>query len=316
MTLTSTLTTPMASGEDLEVRAKTDNCQRLINISRLPIDQLFIEWEKFRVEFFSNPDGEENFEVYAPVINNGLPDLEEYLRECIHMWSDRMRLNRAIWVTDVAAHLHRRLRIKAIDDQLTAMTHVDEGAWYRGQYYSRLSAFIDACIESEDDFWVSVEGAKPIPFRFIDAHNLAINCWRHMTEQAEDGDCITAEELFDEAVIDYQYLAEFEFEIEPKGLEELAEAIKTYCFVNAAKWREQYEDIARTPSRTPHPASKREEYALSKLPESPGFKVLAEVLAKVEALYKEDERLFEESGEVIGLTEEWWTAQGWKHGQI
>jgi hypothetical protein len=293
-----------------------DDCQRLINISQLPIDQLFVEWEKFRVEFFSAPEKNDYPLFGACAGDEDLELLERELRSRIESFSDRMTYGRFRWITDALAYLYTGLRVKAIDDQLTAMPHIDEGVWYRGQYYGGLSVFIDACIESGDDFWESVEGAKPIPFKFIDPHNLAKSCWRHMTEQAEDSDRITAEELFDEAVMNYQHLAEFEFEIEPKGLEELAEAIKTYCFVNAAKWREQYENIAGAPSRTPYPASRREEYVLSKLPGTSSFTVLMNALANVEALYKEDERLLEESGQVIGLTEEWWIAQGWKRGEV
>jgi hypothetical protein len=296
--------------------ADRDDCQRLIDISRLPIDQLFIEWEKFMVEFFSDATEDDAFAIYAPAPKPDLIFIEESIRSDIWSWSDRMTPGRAIWIDDMFAHLHRCLRIKVIDDKLAAMPHIDECVWYRDRYYSGIGAFIDACIESGDDFWLSVEGAKPIPFKFIDPHNLAINCWRHMTEQAEDSDRITAEELFDEAVMDYQDFAEFEFEIKPKGLEDLDEAIKTYCFVNAAKWREQYEDIVGAPSRTPYPASKREEYVLSKLPETPSFTALANALVAVEVLYKEDEGLFEESGQIIGLTEEWWIAQGWKRGEI
>jgi hypothetical protein len=293
-----------------------DDCQRLIDISKLPIDQLFIEWEKFRVEFFSNATEDDAFAIYVPVPRPDLRFIEESIRGDIFMWSDRMTPSRAIWVTDVLAHLHRCLRVKEIDDKLTALPHVDECVWFQGKWYSGLSAFIDACIESGDDFWESVEVAKPLPFKFIDAHNLAKSCWRHITEQAEDGDRITAEELFDDAVADYLYLAEFEFEIEPKGLEDLAEAIKTYCFVNAAKWRQQFEDIAGAPSRTPYPASRRQELVLSKLDVSGSFTVLMNALAATEALYKEDERLFEQSGQVIGLTEEWWIAKGWERGEV
>jgi hypothetical protein len=313
MTLISTLTTPATA---TETASKPLIGQCLIDISRLPIDQLFIEWEKFRVEFFSILQ-EDDYPMYdASAIDTSLELFEEELRGRILMYSDRMTYGRFRWITDALAHLYRRLQVKAIDDQLAALPHVDECVWYRDQYYGGIGPFIDACVESGDDFWASVEGAKPIPFKFIEAHNLAKSCWRHMTEQTEDSDRITAEELFDEAVMDYQHLAEFEFEIKPKGLEELAEAIKTYCFVNAAKWREQYEDIAGASSRTPYPASKREEHVLSRLPETSSFTVLMNALVAVEALYKDDERLLEESGQVVGLTEEWWIAQGWKRGEV
>lgn len=294
-----------------------DDCQRLMNISRLPLNQLFVEWYKFRIEFFSDATEDDAFAIYMPAPNPDLSFIEESIRSDIWCWSDRMTPSRAIWVTDVLAHLHRCLGVKAIDDELAKIPHIDECVWYRDNSYSGgLSVFIDACIESGGEFWAAVESAKASPFKFIDAHNLARSCWRHMTEQAEDSDQITAEELFDQAVIDYQHFAEFEFEIEPKGLEELAEAIKTYCFVNAAKWRQQHEDIASAPSRTPYPASKREEEILSRLPGTSSFTVLSNALAAVEALYKEDEQLFEEGGEVVGLTEEWWISKGWKRGEV
>lgn len=294
-----------------------DDKNRIAGFYHLPIDQLFVEWEKFRVEFFSDATEDDTFALYTPAPNPDLAWIEKSIRSDIWCWSDRMTPSRAVWVTSVLTHLHRCLGVKAIDEKLAKIPHIDECVWYRGEYYSGgLSVFINACIESGDDFWASVESAKATPFEFIDAHNLAKNCWRHMTEQAEDSDRITAEELFDQAVIDYQYLAEFEFEIEPKGLEELAEAIKTYCFVNAAEWRQQYEGIASAPSRMPYPASEREEEILSRLPRTPSFTVLSNALAAVEALYKEDERLFGEGGEVVDLTEEWWVSKGWKRGEV
>jgi hypothetical protein len=291
--------TPLYGGPDRNDR------DRIEAISRLPIHQLFVEWERFRVEFFSDATENDAFAIYAPAPRPDLAFLEESIRSDIRSCSNCMTPSRALWVTDVLAHIAQCLRVRAIDDELAAMPYVDEAVWYKGTFYSGLSSFIDDCIEAEDDFYESVLSSSPLPFKFIDAHNLARNCWRHMTEQAEDSDQITAEELFDQAVMDYQYLAEFEFEIEPKGLEELAEAIKTYCFVNAAQWRQEH-DVA----------SEGEEEVLSKLPESPSFGVLANALKTVEALYKEDEKLHEEGDRTIRLTEEWWISKGWKHGEV
>lgn len=303
-----------------------DDCQRLINISKLPIGQLFIEREKFRAEFFSDATENDAYAIHVPDPAANLELMESSVRDLLQGWSDRLTTSRAIWVTDVLADLYRRLGIKAIDDQLAAVSYIDQGVWYRVESYGGLSVFIDACIESGDDFWPCVEGAKPLPFKLVHPHRLALRCWRHVTGQAKEDDGgevdnggfdeIRVEELFDQAVADYQHFAEFEIEIEPKGLEELAKAIEAYIAANAVEWHQLFEDIAGIPSRSPYPAIKREEYIRSRLPESPSFKLLADALAGVEALYKDDEGLFEKSGQVIGLTKEWWVAQGWNYGEV
>lgn len=293
-----------------------DDCQQLINISKLPIDQLFVEWEKFRTEFFSDATENDAYAIYVPDPAANLELMESSVRDLLQGWSDRLTTSRAIWVTDVLADLYRRLGIKAIDDQLAAVPYIDQGVWYRDEFYGGLSAFIDACIESGDDFWASVESSKPIPFRLTTPLRLAASCWRHMTGQAEDHDIIAAEDLFDEAVEDYQDLADFDLEIQPKGLDVLDEAIKTYCFVNAAKWEQQFEDIAGAPSRSPYIAINRNFAVLLRLDSTDSFKVLAKAVAEVNALYKEDERLFERSGEVVDLTEKWWMSKGWKRGEV
>lgn len=283
-----------------------DDRSRIETISRLPIHQLLVEWERFRVEFFSDATEDDAFAIYVPDPRLDLAALEEFIRSDIWAWSDRMTPSRAMWVTDVLTHIARCLKVEAIDRELATTPYVNEAVWYKGKFYRGLDSFIDDCIESGDDFYPCVTGSVVLPFKLIDAHNLARSCWRYMTEQTEDSDEIAAEELFDQAVIDYQYLAEFEFEIQPKGLDILTEAIETYCFVNTAKWMQQLEDIA-CPS---------EEDILSGLIGSESFSALAKALADVEALYKEDEGLFDEGKTVVVLTEEWWVSRGWKRGEI